>query len=104
MCGSQIIAQERKRVLEPDSIYNFDDSKAEGVDEEMLDFNTVSSNHEDLIKHPDHYTAGRKYEPKDVIRDWNLNFNLGSAMKYISRISRSPVSYTHLTLPTIRLV
>ena len=42
----------------------------------------------DLIKHPSHYTFGRKYESKDVIRDWGLNFNLGSAVKYISRAGR----------------
>ena len=42
----------------------------------------------DIISHPSHYTDGRKYEPKDVIRDWNLNFNLGSAVKYISRAGR----------------
>lgn len=42
----------------------------------------------DLITHPAHYTAGRRYEPKDVIRDWELNFNLGSAVKYISRAGR----------------
>lgn len=43
---------------------------------------------EDIIGHPDHYCAGRKHEPKDVIRDWNLNFNLGNAVKYISRNGR----------------
>lgn len=42
----------------------------------------------DNIKHPSHYTEGRKYEPKDVIRDWGLNFNLGSAVKYIARAGR----------------
>lgn len=42
----------------------------------------------DVVSHPSHYTAGRKYEPKDVIRDWELNFNLGSAVKYISRAGR----------------
>lgn len=42
----------------------------------------------DLVSHPLHYTDGRKYEPKDVIRDWGLNFNLGSAVKYISRAGR----------------
>ena len=41
-----------------------------------------------IISHPSHYTDGRKYEPKDVIRDWGLNFNLGSAVKYISRAGR----------------
>lgn len=40
------------------------------------------------ISHPSHYVDGRKFEPKDVIRDWDLNFNLGSAVKYISRAGR----------------
>lgn len=42
----------------------------------------------DIIAHPSHYTDGRRYEPKDVIREWKLNFNLGSAVKYISRAGR----------------
>lgn len=42
----------------------------------------------DVITRPSHYISGRKYEPKDVIRDWGLNFNLGSAVKYISRAGR----------------
>lgn len=40
------------------------------------------------ISKPSHYAEGREYEPKDVIRDWGLNFNLGSAVKYISRAGR----------------
>lgn len=43
---------------------------------------------EDVIKKPSHYCSGRQYEPKDVIRDWDLNFNLGSAVKYIARAGR----------------
>ena len=43
---------------------------------------------DDVIGHPNHYCEGRKYEPKDVIRDWDLNFNLGNAVKYISRNGR----------------
>ena len=48
---------------------------------------TEDVNKEDIIGHPNHYCEGRKFEPKDVIRDWNwnLNFNLGNAVKYISR-------------------
>lgn len=42
----------------------------------------------DAVKHPAHYVDGRKYEPKDVIRDWSLNFNLGNAVKYIARAGR----------------
>lgn len=33
---------------------------------------------------PNHYTRLNP-QPKNVIRDWGLNFNLGSAVKYISR-------------------
>lgn len=40
------------------------------------------------ITKPNHYCEGRKYEPKDVIRDWDLNFNLGNVVKYISRNGR----------------
>lgn len=40
------------------------------------------------VKSPKHYTEGRRFEPKDVIRDWMLNFNLGSALKYIARAGR----------------
>lgn len=42
----------------------------------------------DTIKHPSHYVGGRKFEPKDVIRDWGLNFNLGNAVKYLARAGR----------------
>ena len=41
-----------------------------------------------VIKKPAHYTEGRIFEPKDVIRDWGLNFNLGNAVKYIARAGR----------------
>lgn len=40
------------------------------------------------VSKPKHYCEGRKYEPKDVIRDWGLNFNTGSAVKYLSRAGR----------------
>ena len=40
------------------------------------------------VNHPPHYAEGRKYEPIKVISDWGLNFNLGSALKYIARAGR----------------
>ena len=40
------------------------------------------------INHPNHYAKGRQYEPIDVINDWELNFQLGNAVKYISRAGR----------------
>lgn len=42
----------------------------------------------DPVSKPSHYTEGRKYEPKDVIRDWDLNFNLGNTVKYVARAGR----------------
>lgn len=42
------------------------------------------------VVHPSHYCAGRKYEPMDVIADWDLDFFLGSALKYIARAGRKP--------------
>ena len=47
--------------------------------------NTESFN---AVSHPAHYIAGRKYEPRKVIADWGLNFNLGNAVKYVSRAGR----------------
>lgn len=47
----------------------------------------VKNYHSDMIHHPAHYCYS-KYEPKDVIREWGLNFNLGSAVKYIARAGR----------------
>lgn len=41
----------------------------------------------DMVHKPAHYCYS-KYEPKDVIRAWGLNFNLGSAVKYIARAGR----------------
>ncbi len=40
------------------------------------------------IEHPSHYCNGRTFEPIDVINDWELNFNLGNVVKYISRVDR----------------
>lgn len=39
------------------------------------------------IKKPSHYCYS-KYEPRKVIREWGLNFNLGNTIKYISRAGR----------------
>lgn len=42
----------------------------------------------DPVSHPSHYTEGRNFEPWDVIIDWDLDYLLGNALKYISRIGR----------------
>lgn len=43
---------------------------------------------EDIVSNPSHYTENRTYEPRKVIHDWGLNFNLGNVVKYISRAGR----------------
>lgn len=48
----------------------------------------------DMVNRPAHYCEGRKYEPLEVISDWDLNYRLGSALKYISRAGRKDPSKT----------
>ncbi len=38
----------------------------------------------DVVDHPPHYNAG-KFEAIEVIEDWQLDFCLGNAVKYIAR-------------------
>lgn len=55
-------------------------------DEEWLAYNRPDSF--DIVDRPSHYTEGRKFEPIDVIQDWELSFLLGNVVKYISRAGR----------------
>lgn len=41
----------------------------------------------DPVTSPSHYT-GYKITPVEVIEDWNLDFHLGSAIKYIGRFPK----------------
>lgn len=38
-----------------------------------------------LVNSPDHYVPGRVIQLIDVIKDWNLDYHLGCAVKYIAR-------------------
>lgn len=37
------------------------------------------------VDHPSHYRKDTGFEAIDVIEAWQLNFNLGNTVKYISR-------------------
>lgn len=50
---------------------------------------------EEVVEHPKHYNHG-KYECIDVIEDLNLNFNLGSVLKYIWRMGHKDFEITEL--------
>lgn len=54
---------------------------------EKVNFSTP--NKKEMVNHPDHYHPGT-YEAINVIEAWDLNFNLGSAIKYISRCGLKP--------------
>jgi hypothetical protein len=41
----------------------------------------------DSVNRPAHYNSG-KLEAIEVIEDWNLGFNLGNTVKYISRAGK----------------
>jgi len=44
---------------------------------------------EETVNHPDHYGGGENpYETIKVIEAWDLGFNLGIAVKYISRAGK----------------
>lgn len=42
----------------------------------------------DPVSTPAHYIEGRQYEPRKVIQDWKLCWELGNALKYIARAGR----------------
>ena len=45
---------------------------------------------------PDHYIAGRLIEPLEVIEEWQLNYHMGNALKYIARAGRKVCEKTDL--------
>lgn len=55
---------------------------------EQMEKNKNMQQDKEHVNHPDHYLGTRKYEPIDVIDDWELNFQTGNAVKYISRAGR----------------
>lgn len=50
-------------------------------------FSTFPSSVNEKINHPDHY-KGNKFEVIDIIDDFDLNFCLGNAIKYILRAGK----------------
>lgn len=83
-------------LFQPVRNWENEDSCMEFIEEHCKRIGVVLDNAEeskdeetfDVIAHPSHYTEGRKHEPRKVIADWGLNFNLGNAVKYLSRAGR----------------
>jgi hypothetical protein len=55
-----------------------------GLKPRSLDSNCGEHKAPELVNHPAHYNHG-KFETIDVIEDWELDFNCGNTIKYISR-------------------
>lgn len=45
-------------------------------------------NKKEAVNHPSHYGGDTVYEVIKVIKAWKLGFNLGNAVKYISRAGK----------------
>jgi len=61
------------------------------INKKLQQIMTESENNCDIydpVNNPSHYCEGRAYEPIDVINDWELGFDLGNVVKYISRAGR----------------
>ena len=57
--------------------------------EDIIKFNRAQNKKKEMVNHPNHY-GGRNnpYEAIKVIEAWDLGFNLGNAVKYISRADK----------------
>ena len=73
-----VIAREKKLIQLKQDIHT---TEALNIDYKELD---IKEDKKEMVNHPSHYNMG-KYEAIDVIEDWNLGFNLGNTVKYISR-------------------
>ena len=58
--------------------------------EEIISFNrTQNTLEKEMVDHPNHYGGkDNPYEAIKVIEAWDLGFNLGNAIKYISRVGK----------------
>ena len=82
---------ELKQAVEEKMTGNIIDLQADPILTELdlnKEYKGLHSDSFDSVQRPAHYAEGRKYEPRKVIHDWQLNFNLGNAVKYISRAGR----------------
>ena len=57
--------------------------------EEVIDFNRKEHCKKEMINHPTHYGGeDNTYEAIKVIEAWDLGFNLGNTIKYVSRAGK----------------
>ena len=93
-CGKEFTATDKKQkycsVSCRSAAYKVPTKPEVGAEKAKIVFEEIKT---DPVKHPSHYTYG-KIETKDFIRDKDLNFNLGNAVKYVVRAWRKDTSKT----------
>ena len=63
--------------------------KNKSTQEDIIEFNRQEYKKNEMVDHPQHYGGeANLYEAIKVIEEWNLNFNLGNTLKYISRAGK----------------
>ena len=48
----------------------------------------MKNDNNEKVNHPSHYLKNTGHEVIDVIKAWNLDFNLGNSLKYIARAGK----------------
>jgi hypothetical protein len=57
--------------------------------EDIIEYNRKKNRENEMVEHPNHYGGEENpYEAIKVIEEWNLGFNLGNTIKYISRAGK----------------
>ena len=70
-----------------DNVSNTDTKEEYTIKQIKSESEQKESEQDSAVHKPKHYNYS-KYEPRKVIREWDLNCNLGSAVKYIARAGR----------------
>ena len=71
--------------------------KNTSTQEDIIEFNRQEYKKNEMVDHPQHYGGeDNLYEAIKVIEEWNLNFNLGNTVKYISRAGKKDNSLEDL--------
>ena len=78
-----------------DENWVFTDEMLEPIEDPLAQKVLERNNKPELVNHPDHY-QGNKFEVIDIIEDYELNFTLGSAVKYILRAGKKDDKNTDL--------
>jgi hypothetical protein len=74
-------------------IYSKNNSMCSNCASSYIEEDSAKNMQEDIINKPKHYNFAT-IEPIDVIEDWDLDFRLANALKYISRAGKKDPTRT----------